>query len=57
MHYISNKPSFEETEGYVDLKLGRFDTPADADDRQVQAAVSTPLSDTVAVRAAINYND
>ncbi|MCG3171549.1 MAG: hypothetical protein CALGDGBN_03171 [Pseudomonadales bacterium] len=57
IHYISNKPSLEGPEGYVDVKLGRFDTPAHANDRQVQAAASTPLSDTVAVRAAINYND
>lgn len=56
VHYVSNKPSFDETTGYIDLDLGRFDTPADANRYTVEAAVGGPLSDTLAARAAIRYN-
>jgi len=56
VHYISNKPSFEEVEGYVDVGMGRFDTSTDADDLLVQAAIGGPLSETVAARLAFNYH-
>ncbi len=57
VHYISNKPSFDETTGYVDLSFGRFDTDADANRYTVEAAIGGPLSDTVAGRFAIRYNN
>jgi len=56
VHYISNKPSFEETTAYVDVSVGRFDTDADANIYTVEAAVGGPISDTVAGRVAIRYN-
>jgi len=56
VHYISRKPNFEEIEGYVDLTVGMFDSPADAMSTKVQAALSGPLSDVVAARAAVSYN-
>ena len=56
VNYISNKPSFDGTEGYLDLTYGLFDTSADADQWRVEGAVGGPLSDTVAGRAAFLYN-
>lgn len=56
VHYISNKPSFDETTGYVDVSMGRFDTDADANSYTVEAAIGGPISDTVAGRVAVRYN-
>jgi len=56
VHYVSNKPSFEETSGYLDLNIGRFDTDADANRFTVEGAVGGPLTDTVAGRLAFRYN-
>ncbi len=56
VHYISNKPSFEETSGYIDLGIGRFDTDADANRFTVEGAIGGPLSDTVAGRLALRYS-
>lgn len=56
VNYISNKPNFDGPEGYVDFTYGLFDSPSDADQFRVQAAHGVPLSDTLAGRAAIMYN-
>lgn len=56
VHYVSNKPSFEETTGYVDLTAGQFDVPNNANRYTVEAAMGGSLSDTVAARAAVRYN-
>ncbi len=56
VHYISNKPSFDETTGYVDLTVGEFDTKANANSYTVEAAVGGPLSDRLAGRAALRLN-
>ena len=56
IHYHSNKPSFEGTEGYVDVTLGLFDSNSDAFQTRLDAAVGGPFSDTVAGRVAIMYN-
>lgn len=56
VHYISRKPNFERVDGYVDVTYGRFDTPAHADQIRVEGALSGPLTDTVAARAAFSYN-
>lgn len=56
VHYISRKPSFDEVEGYVDVTLGVFDSDADADQRRIEAALGGPLSDKVAGRIAVAYN-
>lgn len=56
VNYISNKPNFDGPEGYVDFTYGLFDSPSDADQFRVQAAYGAPLSDTLAGRAAIMYN-
>ncbi len=56
VHYVSNKPSFEEASGYIDLGVGRFDTDADANRFTVEAALGGPLSDTVAGRLAFRYS-
>ncbi|MEL7028446.1 MAG: TonB-dependent receptor plug domain-containing protein, partial [Pseudomonadota bacterium] len=56
VHYVSVKPDFEEFSGYIDATYGRFDSPADANQARVEAAVNVPLSDKLAARAAIMYN-
>ena len=56
VQYVSNKPSLEESDGYVDFTYGYFDSAADADQFRVEAAYGGPLSDTLAGRAAIMYN-
>jgi iron complex outermembrane receptor protein len=56
VHYVSNKPSLEEPEGYVDVTYGIFDTSSDADQWRIEGAVGGPLSDTVAARVAFLYN-
>jgi iron complex outermembrane recepter protein len=57
VHYISNKPSYDEVEGYVDIGYGVFDSPTNAKDTTVQAAFGGPLSDRVAGRVAIMYHN
>ncbi len=56
IQYISNKPSFEEVEGYADVTFGRFDSDADANHFRIEAALGGPLSDTVAGRIAVMHN-
>lgn len=56
VHFQSNKPSFDETSGYVDVEVGQFDTDADAIRTTVEAAIGGPLSDTVAGRIAVRLN-
>lgn len=56
VHYVSNKPSFDEPSGYLDLSFGRFDTDADANRYTIEGAVGGPLSDTAAMRFAFRYN-
>ena len=56
VNYISNKPNFDAPEGYIDFTYGLFDSPADADQFRVEAAYGAPLSETLAGRAAIMYN-
>lgn len=55
VHYVSTKPTFE-TEGYVKVGMGRYDTDADADELTIEAAVGGALSDTVAARIAVRSN-
>ena len=57
VHYISNKPDFDGISGYVDVTTGEFDGPIDGNRHTVEAAVSGPLSDRVAGRLALRYND
>jgi iron complex outermembrane receptor protein len=57
IQYVSNKPSFDEVEGYADLTYGTFDSDADADQVRVEAAIGGPFSDTAAGRFAVLYNE
>jgi iron complex outermembrane recepter protein len=56
VHYISNKPNFDEVEGYVDFTYGQYDTDANANQYTVEAAVGGPLTDMLAGRFAMRYN-
>ncbi len=57
IQYVSNKPSFDEVEGYADLTYGTFDSDANANHVRVEAALGGPFSDTVAGRVAVLYNE
>ncbi len=54
--YISNKPSLDGPDGYLDVTYGMFDTSADADQIRIEGALGGPLSETVAARVAFMYN-
>lgn len=56
VHYLSNKPNFDENNGYVDVGMGRYDTDANANRTTVEAAYGAVLSEKVAARAAFRYN-
>lgn len=56
IHYLSRKPNFEESEGYIDVTYGRFDSPAHANQVRLEGAVGGPLSEKFAVRLAFMYN-
>ncbi|MFK7954635.1 MAG: TonB-dependent receptor [Lysobacterales bacterium] len=56
VHYLSRKPSFDETDGFLDVTYGMFDSNADADQFRLEGAIGGPLSDRVAGRAAFMYN-
>ena len=56
VHYISRKPNFDEAEGFADLTFGLFDSNADATQVRFEGAVGGPLSDSVAGRVALLYN-
>ena len=56
IHYISRQPNFEESEGYLDVTYGVFDSDADADQFRVEGAVGGPFSENAAGRVAFLYN-
>ncbi|MEM9751341.1 MAG: TonB-dependent receptor plug domain-containing protein, partial [Pseudomonadota bacterium] len=56
VHYVSVKPDFDELSGFVDATYGRFDSPADANQARIEAAINVPLTDKIAARASILYN-
>jgi iron complex outermembrane receptor protein len=55
-HYVSNKPSLDEHDGYVDVSYGEFDTDADANKLTIEAAYGGPLTENTAARLAVKYN-
>ena len=57
IQYVSNKPSFEEVEGYADLTYGTFDSDANANHIRVEAAIGGPFSGNMAGRLAVLYNE
>lgn len=57
VQYVSRKPTFDGPEGYADVTFGRFDTPADPNSIRLEAAIGGPLTDKVAGRVAVLYND
>ena len=56
VHYVSNKPNFDEVDGFVDVSVGRFDSEADANRYTIEAAIGGPLTDKVAGRFAFRMN-
>ncbi len=44
VHFVSRKPSLDETVGFLDLQYARFNT------LRAEAALNVPISDTLAVR-------
>ncbi|MBT8078281.1 MAG: TonB-dependent receptor [Gammaproteobacteria bacterium] len=57
VHYISRKPGFDETSGYLDATYGLFDSNSDATQIKLEGALGGPLSDNVAARVAFLFND
>jgi iron complex outermembrane receptor protein len=57
VQYISRKPSFDEVEGFAEVTYGIFDSDADAQQIRLETAVGGPLSDSVAGRFALLYNE
>ena len=57
VQYVSNKPSFDEFEGYADLTFGLFDSDADAEQIRLETAFGGPFSDNMAGRIALLYNE
>ena len=57
VHYISNKPSFEGFEGFVDMTVGIHDSPGSPGKYRLEAGFGGPIiADKLAVRAAVLYN-
>lgn len=59
VHYISNKPNFDEVDGYIDYEYGHFDGSSGAegaDSQQLELAIGGPFSDNVAGRIAYMAN-
>lgn len=55
VHYISRKPSFDKVSAFTDVTLGMFDSPTNAFDKRIEAAIGGPFSDRVAGRVAVMY--
>jgi len=55
--FFSKKPNFEEFEGFVQADFGQFDVPNNANRMSIEGAFGGPLSDTVAIRAALRYSE
>lgn len=56
VHYITRKPSFDETSGYADVTYRRFDVPSNANGVRVETAIGGPISEKLAARTALVYN-
>jgi len=56
VHFISNAPSFDGMEGYLDVEFGQFDVANNADRTVIEGAIGGPLSETVAARVAFRYS-
>ena len=56
VHYLSNKPSFDEFSGFVDLEAGFFKSGLDAARYTVEAAFGGPFSKGIAFRGALRYS-
>ena len=56
VHFLSNAPTFDETTGYLDIEVGQYDVPNNANRFVVEGAIGGPLSDTVAARVAFRHS-
>ncbi|MEC3909484.1 TonB-dependent receptor [Sphingobium sp. CR2-8] len=50
INIITNKPKFERFSGSFDAAYGNFDT------QQITGVINVPISETIAIRAAANYD-
>lgn len=50
VNFIVKTPNLNETEGYIDMRAGRFNQAS------VEGALNFPLSDIMALRASVFYN-
>ncbi|GEQ98301.1 hypothetical protein JCM17844_19380 [Iodidimonas gelatinilytica] len=56
VHYLSNQPTFDSVEGYVDAEYGFFDSPAHANGGRIEAALGGPLGEHLAARGAVMFS-
>jgi iron complex outermembrane receptor protein len=57
VQYVSRKPSFDEVDGFAELTYGLFDSDSDAEHIRLETAIGGPLSENLAGRFAILYNE
>lgn len=57
VQYISRKPTFDASEGYADVTYGMFDADSDPNSVRFEGALGGPLTDKIAGRIALLYND
>jgi iron complex outermembrane receptor protein len=57
VQYISRKPTFDKTEGYIDLTGGMYDSPENPWSERIEGAVGGPLGERVAARIAGFYSN
>jgi len=57
IQFVSNKPSFDGYSGYLDTRTGLLDTPANALEETAEMALGGPVSDKVAARIALKFDE
>lgn len=57
IHFISRKPSLDETDGYLDVTAGYYDTEADATSIKTEGAFGGPITEDIAARVAFYTNN
>ncbi|HLY55679.1 MAG TPA: TonB-dependent receptor [Stellaceae bacterium] len=55
IQYISKKPSFDGYDGYVDVRIGVYDSPENPMQEVGEAAFGGPINDYLAARIAVKY--
>jgi iron complex outermembrane receptor protein len=57
VQYLSRKPTLGESDNYLDVTMGEFDSDADASSFNLQGAFGFKITETAAVRFALLHDD